>query len=87
MHIRVSLVTIAKWIKKFDQYFKSISDAFIKNLYLGDSNEWHAAETVVKINAQSIIFGFAFTLRLDLLHLRIQINPENQYSYSLFNQA
>ena len=48
MNIKVSHVTISKWIKKFDKYFKSISDELTKNLYLGDSDECHANETVVK---------------------------------------
>ena len=47
MNIKVSHVTISKWIKKFDKYFKSISDELTNNLYLGDSDE-----TVVKINGQ-----------------------------------
>lgn len=52
MNIKVSHVTICKWIKKFDKYFKSISDELTTNLYLGDSDEWHADETVVKINGK-----------------------------------
>lgn len=52
MNIKVSHVTVSKWIKKFDKYFKSISDELTNNLYLGDSDEWHADETVVKINGQ-----------------------------------
>ena len=50
MSIKVSHVTISKWIKKFDKYFKSISDELTNDLYLGDSDEWHADETIVKIN-------------------------------------
>ena len=52
MSINVSHVTISKWIKKFDKYFKSISDELTNDLYLGDSDEWHADETVVKINGK-----------------------------------
>ena len=52
MNIKVSHVTISKWIKKFDKYFKSISDELTKNLDLGDSDEWHADETVVRINGK-----------------------------------
>ena len=52
MSIKVSHVTISKWIKKFDKYFKSISDELTNDLYLGDSDEWHADETVVKINGK-----------------------------------
>ena len=48
MSIKVSHVTISKWIKKFDKYFKSISDELTNDLYLGDSDEWHADETIVK---------------------------------------
>lgn len=32
MNIKVSHVTISKWIKKFDKYFKSISDELTTNL-------------------------------------------------------
>ncbi|XAM51371.1 IS6 family transposase ISCbo1 [Terrisporobacter vanillatitrophus] len=49
MNIKVSHVTISKWIKKFDKYFKSISYELTKGLYLGNSDEWHADETVVRI--------------------------------------
>lgn len=52
MNIKVSHITISKWIKKFYKYFKSINHEITKNLYLGDSDEWHADETIVKINAQ-----------------------------------
>ena len=52
MNIKVSHVTISKWIKKFDKYFKSISDELTQDIYLGDSDEWHADETVVKIDGQ-----------------------------------
>ena len=52
MNIKVSHVTISKWIKKFDKYFKSISDELTQDIYLGDSDEQHADETVVKIDGQ-----------------------------------
>ena len=59
MNIKVSLVTISKWIKKFDKYFKSISDKLTSNLYLDDSDEFHADETVVYIKiVKSTIFEF-----------------------------
>ena len=39
MNIKVSHITISKWIKKFDNHFKYISDELTKNLYLGDCYE------------------------------------------------
>lgn len=52
MNIKVSHITISKWVKKFDKFFKSISDKLTNNLYLGDSDEYRADETVIKINAK-----------------------------------
>lgn len=52
MNIKVFHVTISKWIKKFDKYFKSISSALTQDIYLGDSHEWHADETVVNVDGQ-----------------------------------
>lgn len=56
MNIKVSHVTISKWIKKFDKYFKSISDNLSKNLDLCDSYECHADETIVRINEKNTAF-------------------------------
>ena len=50
MNIKVSHVTISKWIKKFDKYFKSINDELTQDISLGDSSECHADETIVKID-------------------------------------
>ena len=58
MNIKVSHVTISKWIKTFDIYFKTIGDELSKDLYLGDSDEWHADETIVKLLVKNSIFGF-----------------------------
>ena len=46
LNIKVSHVTISKWIKAFDIYFKTIGDELSKDLYLGDSDEWHADKKV-----------------------------------------
>ncbi len=44
INIKVSHITISKWIKKFDKYFKFISDELTQDIYLGDSDEWHTDE-------------------------------------------
>ena len=47
--IRVSHVTISKWIKRFAPVFKKISDDLLSTVNLCDSDEWHFDETYVKI--------------------------------------
>lgn len=64
INIKVSHVTVSKWIKKFDKHSKSINDELTTNLYLGDSDKWYAYKTVVKINEQNTIFRFASILKL-----------------------
>jgi len=49
--IKVSHVTIASWAKKFAPLFQSIASKFQNSINL-NSDEWHADETVVKINGK-----------------------------------
>ena len=67
MNIKISHVTISKWIKRFDKYFKSISDELTQDIYLGDSDEWHADETVVKSYIEAINTTFC-----DTKHIRVE---------------
>ena len=88
MNIKVSHVTISKWIKKFDKYFKSISDELTKNLYLGDSDEWHADETVVKINAQKYYLWICIDSETRFItSWNLNKSREAECAFSLFKQA
>ena len=88
MNIKVSHVTISKWIKKFDKYFKSISDELTKNLYLGDSDEWHADETVVKINAQKYYLWICIDSETRFITAwNLNKSREAECAFSLFKQA
>ena len=53
--IKVSHVTIASWAKKFAPLFQSIASKFQNSINL-NSDEWHADETVVKINGKKILY-------------------------------
>ena len=52
MNIKVSYVTISKWIEIFNKYLKSITYQLIKSLYLDDYDKLHVDKTVIKINTQ-----------------------------------
>ena len=88
MNIKVSHVTISKWIKKFDKYFKSISDELTQNLYLGDSDEWHADETVVKINKQKYYLWICIDSETRFItSWNLSDSRDSDAAYSLFKQA
>ena len=55
--IRVSHVTIASWAKKFAPLFHSIAAKLHCSINL-NSDEWHADETVVKINGKKYYIWF-----------------------------
>jgi len=55
--IRVSHVTIASWAKKFAPLFQNIASKFENSINL-NSDEWHADETVVKINGKKYYIWF-----------------------------
>ena len=50
-NVHVSHVSISNWLKKFAPLFQAISQSFMKDIDL-KSDEWHADETVVKINGK-----------------------------------
>jgi len=47
--VKVSHVTISRWIKRFAPVFQAIANAIQPTLALSDSDEWHFDETYVKI--------------------------------------
>ncbi len=88
MSIKVSHVTISKWIKKFDKYFKSISDELTHDIYLGDSDEWHADETVVKVNGQKYYLWICIDSESRLItSWNLSGSRGSDSAFSLFKQA
>ncbi len=88
MNIKVSHVTISKWIKKFDKYFKSISDELTNDLYLGDSDEWHADETVVKINGKNHYLWVCIDSETRFVtSWNLNQSRESECAFSLFKRA
>ena len=88
MNIKVSHVTISKWIKKFDKYFKSISDELTHDIYLGDSDEWHADETVVKVNGQKYYLWICIDSESRLItSWNLSGSRGSDSAFSLFKQA
>ena len=74
--------------KKFDKYFKSISDELTQNLYLGDSDEWHADETVVKINKQKYYLWICIDSETRFItSWNLSDSRDSDAAYSLFKQA
>jgi transposase-like protein len=47
--VKISHVTISKWIKRFAPVFKIIASDLLLGLNLRDSDEWHFDETYIKI--------------------------------------
>lgn len=88
MNIKVSHVTISKWIKKFDKYFKSISDELTQDVYLGDSDEWHADETVVKVDGQKYYLWICIDSESRLItSWNLSSSRGSDAAFSLFKQA
>ena len=88
MNIKVSHVTISKWIKKFDKYFKSISDELTQDIYLGDSDEWHADETVVKIDSQKYYLWICIDSESRFItSWNLSSSRGSDAAFSLFKQA
>lgn len=88
MNIKVSHVTISKWIKKFSPYFKSISDSLTQDLYLGDSDEWHADETIIKIKGQKYYLWICIDSETRFItSWNLNISREAECAFSLFKNA
>ena len=88
MNIKVSHVTISKWIKKFDKYFKSISDELTQDIYLGDFDEWHADETVVKVDGQKYYLWICIDSESRLItSWNLSGSRGSDAAFSLFKQA
>lgn len=83
MNIKVSHVTISKWIKKFDKYFKSINDEFTNNLFLGNADE-----TVVKINGKKHYLWICIDSETRFItSWNLNKSREAECAFSLFKRA
>lgn len=88
MNIKVSHVSISKWIKTFDIYFKSIADKLSKDIYLGDSDEWHADETVVKINGEKYYLWLCIDSETRfVMSWNLNKSRGSECAFSLFEKA
>lgn len=88
MNIKVSHVTISKWIKTFDIYFKTIGDELSKDLYLGDSDEWHADETIIKIAGEKFYLWVCIDSETRfVLSWNLNKSRGSDCAFSLFKKA
>ncbi|HHW94744.1 MAG TPA: DDE-type integrase/transposase/recombinase [Mogibacterium sp.] len=58
--IKVSHVTISKWIKRFTPVFQRISSDKLLGVNLCDSDEWHFDEAYIKISGKDYYLWLAF---------------------------
>jgi len=86
-NIKVSHVTIADWCKKFAPIFDSISQKLITTMDF-NSDEWHADETVVKINGQKHYIWFIIDSETRFV-LGFHLSPyrSSPQAHSLFNHV
>lgn len=57
--VRISHVTISRWIKRFAPVFQQISSDFLLSAKLCDSDEWHFDETYIKIQGENYYLWIA----------------------------
>lgn len=57
--VKVSHVTVSKWIKRFAPVFKKIADDRLLGINLCDSDEWHFDETYIKITGKDYYLWLA----------------------------
>lgn len=86
-NISVSHVTIASWAKKFAPMFTHIADKFKPSLNL-HSDEWHADETVVKINGKKYYLWVLIDAETRFV-INFHLSPyrDSEQAFILFNQA
>lgn len=86
-NIKVSHVTIADWCKKFAPIFASISLQLIPMMNF-DSDEWHADETVVKINGKKHYIWFIIDSETRfVLGFHLSPHRDSPQAHSLFSQV
>lgn len=86
-NIKISHVTIAAWCKKFAPIFDTISKSLITTMDF-NSDEWHADETVIKINGQKHYIWFIIDAETRFI-LGFHVTPSRsaEQARSLFHEA
>jgi len=72
--VKVSHVTVSKWIKRFAPVFKKIADDRLLGINLCDSDEWHFDETYIKIAGKDYYLWLAFDAETRLV-LDFNLSP------------
>jgi transposase-like protein len=87
-NIEVSHVTVASWVKKFAPVFDSILKKLSSTFDLSSSDEWHADETVVKINGQKYYIWFVIDSETRFI-INFHLSPyrSSPQAFSLFKGA
>ncbi len=86
-NIKVSHVTISKWVIKFAPMFDVIKESFMPSVDL-NSDEWHADETVVKISGRRYYIWFIVDSETRFV-IAFHLSPyrDHTQAFSLFNKA
>ena len=82
--VKVSHVTISKWIKRFTPVFRKISADRLLGANLCDSDEWHFDETYIKIAGKNYYLWIAFDAETRLV-LDFHLSPyrDSDSAYTL----
>jgi len=82
--VKVSHVTVSKWIKRFTPVFKKIADDRLLGVNLCDSDEWHFDETYIKIAGKDYYLWLAFDAETRLvLDFHLSPNRNSSSAHSL----
>ena len=86
-NIKITHVTISDWCKKFAPVFNNISLSLLPSMNF-NSDEWHADETVVKINGVKHYIWFIVDSETRLV-LSFHLSPhrDSPQAHSLFNSV
>ena len=86
--VKVSHVTISKWIKRFAPVFKQITTERLSAINLCDSDEWHFDETYVKISGKDYYLWLAIDSETRLiLDFNLSPNRDSASSHSLLSNC
>jgi transposase-like protein len=86
--IKVSHVTISKWIKRFAPVFKKIAADKLLGVNLCDSDEWHFDETYIKISGEDYYLWLAIDSETRLvLDFNLSLNRDSSAAHSLLSNC
>lgn len=82
--VKVSHVTISKWVKRFAPIFKMIADDRLSKINLCDSDEWHFDETYIKISGKDYYLWLALDAETRLvLDFHLSPNRDSNSAHAL----